>query len=164
METSKTRADWPDQDGSDIHDNECSLSYHIEGGWKAIDEEDQCRRRIHALTSDVVPMWTEEKPDGQWAGTRPFRSAPRPPTVLLPSAQSVRAPTARAGGALRPGRLPRVVDFAEQSPLHLPAHNNSHRLPPSDSLAIIMYLHYSSLLLMYSRPLSITSGILGKYP
>ena len=36
--------------------------------------------------------------------------------------------------------------------------------PPSDSLAIIMYLHYSSLLLMYSRPLSITSGILGKYP
>ena len=65
METSKTRADWPDQDGSNIHDNECSLSYHIEGGWNAVDEEDQCLRRIHALTSDVVPMWTEEKPDGQ---------------------------------------------------------------------------------------------------
>ena len=53
-----------------------------------------------------------EKPDGQWAGTRPFRSAPRPPSVLLPSAQSVRAPTARAGGALRPGGSPHVVDFA----------------------------------------------------
>ena len=57
METSKTRADWPDQDGSDIHDNECSLLYHIEAG--LVDEEDQCTRRIYALTSDVAPMWTE---------------------------------------------------------------------------------------------------------
>ena len=57
METSKTRADWSDQDGSDIHDNECSLLYHIGAG--LVDEEDQCRRRIHALASDVVPMWTE---------------------------------------------------------------------------------------------------------
>lgn len=57
METSKTRADWADQDGSDIHDNECSLLYHIEAG--TVDEEDQCTRRIHALASDGVPMWTE---------------------------------------------------------------------------------------------------------
>ena len=115
---------------------------------------------------DVVPMRTEvslEKPDGQWAGTRPFRSAPRPPSVLLPSAQSVRAPTVRAEGSFEAGEVPPVL--LTSPPLHLPpAHNNSHRLPPSDSLAIIMYLHYSSLLLMYPRPLSITSGIPRKYP
>ena len=64
-----------------------------------------------------------------------------------------------AGG----GASPNVVDFA-LLPRPPPAHNNSHRLPPSDSLAIIMYLHYSSLLLMYPRPLSITSGIPRKYP
>ena len=57
METSKTQADWSDQDRSDIHHNECSLLHHFEAGM--VDEDYQCARHIHALTSDVVPMWTE---------------------------------------------------------------------------------------------------------
>ena len=101
------------------------------------------------------------------SGVLPVPPAPSSvlsPLVLLEPVSSIsQGSDGACWGSFEAGEVSPVL--LTSPPLHLPpAHNNSHRLPPSDSLAIIMYLHYSSLLLMYPRPLSITSGIPRKYP